>query len=99
MGKRKRSAFSCKSRSQRRPSPRLSASRGPPFTVLSRQGGYAHILKGYFYTDLVATLSVQSMDPFVIRLSAGSCLRNSGRLVWHQILGDLIATAHAARPA
>ena len=37
--------------------------------------------------------SVQSMDPFVIRLSAGgSCLRNRGRLVWHQILGGLIAT-------
>src|SRR5260370_13145462 len=54
--KRKRSAFSCKSRSQRRPSPRLSASRGPPFTALSRQGGYAHILKGYFYTNLVGTL-------------------------------------------
>jgi len=34
--------------SQRRPSPRWSASRGPPFTALSRQGGYAHILKGYF---------------------------------------------------
>jgi len=48
MGKRKRSAFSCKSRSQRRPSPRLSASRGPPFTALSRQGGYAHILKDIF---------------------------------------------------
>jgi DNA invertase Pin-like site-specific DNA recombinase len=47
-GKRKKSAFSCKNRSQRRPSPRLSASRGPPFTALSRQGGYAHILKGYF---------------------------------------------------
>src|SRR5580704_6876282 len=56
MGKRKRSAFSCKSRSQRRPSPRLSASRGPPFTALSTQGGYAHILKGYFYTNLVGTL-------------------------------------------
>ena len=49
-------AFSCKSRSQRRPSPRLSASLGPPFTALSRQGGYAHILKGYFYTNLVGTL-------------------------------------------
>jgi hypothetical protein len=60
MGKRKRSAFSCKSRSQRRPSPRLSASRGPPFTVLSTQGGYAHILKGYFYTNLVGTLSKKS---------------------------------------
>jgi hypothetical protein len=56
MAKRKRSAFSCKSRSQRRPSPRLSASLGPPFTALSRQGGYAHILKGYFYTNLVGTL-------------------------------------------
>jgi hypothetical protein len=47
---------SCESRSQRRPSPRLSASRGPPFIALSRQGGYAHILKGYFYTNLVGTL-------------------------------------------
>jgi hypothetical protein len=55
IAKRKRSAFSCKSRSQRRPSPRLSASRGPPFTALSRQGGYAHILKGYSYTNLVGT--------------------------------------------
>ena len=26
--------------------------RGPPFTALSRQGGYAH----YFYTNLVGTL-------------------------------------------
>jgi hypothetical protein len=41
---------------QRRPSPRLSGSRGPPFSALSRQGGYAHILKGYFYTNLVGTL-------------------------------------------
>src|SRR4029077_13764635 len=56
MAKRKRSAFSCKSRSQRRPSPRLSASLGPPFTALSTQGGYAHILKGYFYTNLGGTL-------------------------------------------
>jgi hypothetical protein len=46
---------SCKSRSQRRRSLRLSASRLPPFTALSRQGGYAHILKGYFYTNLVGT--------------------------------------------
>src|SRR5438552_2002421 len=58
MAKRKRSASSCKSRSQRRPSPRLSASRGLPFTALSRQGGYAHILKGYFYTNLVGTPSI-----------------------------------------
>ena len=28
----------------------------PPFTALSRQGGYAHILKGYFYTNLCGTL-------------------------------------------
>ena len=27
----------------------------PQFTALSRQGGYAHILKGYFYTNLVGT--------------------------------------------
>src|ERR1700674_2394847 len=47
---------SCESRSQRRPSPRLSASRGPPFIALSRQGGYAHTLKGYFYTNLGGTL-------------------------------------------
>jgi DNA invertase Pin-like site-specific DNA recombinase len=58
MAKRKRSAFSCKSRSQRHPSPRLSASLGPPFTALSRQGGYSHILKGYFYTNLVGTLGI-----------------------------------------
>jgi hypothetical protein len=24
----------------------------PPFTALSRQGGYAHTLKGYFYANL-----------------------------------------------
>jgi hypothetical protein len=35
--------------------PRLSALLGPPFTALSRQGGYAHILRGYFYTNLVGT--------------------------------------------
>src|SRR5208283_4343757 len=28
----------------------------PPFTALSRQGGYAHTLKGYFYTNLGAPL-------------------------------------------
>ena len=28
----------------------------PPFTALSRQGGYAHTLKGYFYTNLGGTL-------------------------------------------
>jgi hypothetical protein len=30
----------------------------PPFTALSRQGGYAHTLKGYFYTNLGGTLKV-----------------------------------------
>jgi DNA invertase Pin-like site-specific DNA recombinase len=45
MGKRKRSAFSCKSRSQRRPSQDCRRHAAPPFTALSRQGGYAHILK------------------------------------------------------
>src|SRR4029077_15514503 len=29
----------------------------PPFIALSRQGGYAHTLKGYFYTNLGGTLS------------------------------------------
>jgi hypothetical protein len=29
----------------------------PPFTALSRQGGYAHTIKGYFYTNLGGTLS------------------------------------------
>ena len=28
----------------------------PPFTALSRQGGYTNIVKGYFYTNLVGTL-------------------------------------------
>ena len=28
----------------------------PPFTALSRQGGYAHTLKGYFYINLGGTL-------------------------------------------
>jgi hypothetical protein len=41
----------------------LSASRGPPFTALSRQGGYAHILKGYFYTNLVGTLKDKFARP------------------------------------
>jgi hypothetical protein len=64
-------------RSQRRPSPRLSASRGPPFTALSRQGGYAHILKGYFYTNLVGTLQVAARRgtrrlPFGSLLLAGA---------------------------
>jgi hypothetical protein len=39
------------------------ASRGPPFTALSRQGWlrrYTHILKGYFYTNLVGTLNGQN---------------------------------------
>src|SRR5258708_24506473 len=73
MAKRKRSAFSCKSRSRRRPSPRLSASRGPPFTALSRQGGYAHILKGYFCTNLVGT--PLGRDPVSIRSCPGECTR------------------------
>jgi hypothetical protein len=29
----------------------------PPFTALSRQDGYAHTLKGYFYTNLGGTLN------------------------------------------
>jgi hypothetical protein len=29
----------------------------PPFTALSRQGGYAHTIKGYFYTNLGGTLA------------------------------------------
>ena len=29
----------------------------PPFTALSRQGGSAHTLKGYFYTNLGGTIS------------------------------------------
>src|SRR5208282_149203 len=32
----------------------------PPFTALSRQGGYAHTLKGYFYTNLGGTLGAGS---------------------------------------
>jgi hypothetical protein len=34
----------------------------PPFTALSTstQGGYAHTLKGYFYTNLGGTLSMRS---------------------------------------
>ena len=31
----------------------------PPFTALSRQGGYAHTLKGYFYTNLGETLALR----------------------------------------
>src|SRR6516162_3780228 len=27
----------------------------PPFSALSKQGGYAHIRRGYFYTNLVGT--------------------------------------------
>src|SRR6266404_1143438 len=42
----------------------------PPFTALSRQGGYAHTLKGYFYTNLGGTLSRKGVEgcqtPFVI---------------------------------
>src|SRR5215472_3063226 len=71
MAKRKRSAFSCKSRSQRRPSPRLSASRDPPFTALSRQGGYAHILKGYFYTNLVGTPMMETIIASNLRPQSG----------------------------
>src|SRR5262245_40141991 len=76
MAKRKRSAFSCKSRSQRRPSPRLPESLGLPFTALSRQGGYAHILKGYFYTNLVGTLM------------AGICKRSIGWVCHQPITGQ-----------
>jgi hypothetical protein len=40
----------------------LSASRGPPFTALSRQGGYAHTLKGYFYINLGGTLVIAFLE-------------------------------------
>jgi hypothetical protein len=40
---------------------RFKSSATPPFTALSRQGGYAHILKGYFYTNLVGTLTTQNI--------------------------------------
>jgi hypothetical protein len=35
---------------------RQDCRRQPPTTALSRQGGYAHTLKGYFYTNLGGTL-------------------------------------------
>ena len=52
----------------------------PPFTALSRQGGYAHILKGYFYTNLGGTLGTKrGLDSrflpnglWIHRLCAGS---------------------------
>src|ERR1700676_4863000 len=34
----------------------------PPFTALSRQGGYAHTLKGYFYTNLARPSSAGPRD-------------------------------------
>jgi hypothetical protein len=33
----------------------------PPYTALSRQGGYAHTLKGYFYTNLGGTLRARQL--------------------------------------
>ena len=77
-----------KSRSQRRPSPRLSASRGPPFTALSRQGGYAHILKGYFYTNLVGP---PSRDDWSVE--------NQVRLTPWQASASLPAPGHSSRRA
>ena len=39
----------------------------PPFTALSRQGGYAHILKGYFYTNLGGTLFLAIFEEFLLK--------------------------------
>ena len=35
----------------------------PPFTALSRKGGYAHTLKGYFYANLGGTLNATFLLP------------------------------------
>src|SRR3981081_3484576 len=100
MGKRKRSAFSCKSRSQRRPSPRSSASRGPPFTALSRQGGYAHILKGYFYTNLVGTQAVieEVVGQFSDKTQATTSLKNVLYQSRSQSIVMLTSVRRAAQP-
>ena len=48
---------SCESSSQKVSIAKIVGFSLPPFTALSRQGGYAHILKGYFYTNLGGTPS------------------------------------------
>ena len=56
----------------------------PPFTALSRQGGYAHTLKGYFYTNLGGTLSVRTFFPlrrYAFRKVSRSALMVSASVV------------------
>jgi hypothetical protein len=50
----------------------------PPFTALSRQGGYAHTLKGYFHTNLGGTL---------IPLDSPGGLKLVGRLINRGVVG------------
>jgi beta-keto acid cleavage enzyme len=45
----------------------------PPFTALLREGGYAHTLKGYFYTNLGGTLQTPHL-PITPREIADACL-------------------------
>jgi hypothetical protein len=48
----------------------------PPFTALSRQGGYAHTLKGYFYTNLGGTLIWVLSNRTILTLSCRHRLRS-----------------------
>jgi hypothetical protein len=52
----------------------------PTFTALSRQGGYAHTLKGYFYTNLGGTLVNAGEAPHVCPTARGRCLSQLGAL-------------------
>jgi hypothetical protein len=51
------SAILLRKQSQKVAIAKIVGSSLPPFTALSRQGGYAHILKGYFYTNVGGTLN------------------------------------------
>ena len=56
----------------------------PPSAALSRQGGYAHTLKGYFYTNLGGTLSVRTFFPlrrYAFRKVSRSALMVSASVV------------------
>jgi hypothetical protein len=55
----------------------------PPFTALSRQGGYAHILKGYFYTNLGGTLyGTRSITVHLLSEAREGSLQR--KLIWIQ---------------
>ncbi|HEX7193534.1 MAG TPA: hypothetical protein VF207_01090, partial [Chthoniobacterales bacterium] len=76
-----------------------AASRGPPFTALSRQGGYAHILKGYFYETPLSGRELGSMVMLAVkpagrflRLKLNSCFRVEQQSPARELFQELPST-------